>query len=339
MNIAGREIGPHHPPYCVAEISGNHLGSLDRALILILAAKMASADAVKFQCYEADTITIDHDGHGFILEDGPWKGRKLYDLYREAQTPFKWFPKLFEQAEKAGITAFASVFDNSSIDLLEGLGCPAYKISSFEITDIPLIEYAAKTGKPLIISTGMADNNEIEDAYEAGNSPVFLHCTSGYPTPPEQTNLWMLTWLRERYGQFIGLSDHTIGIETTTAATALGACIIEKHLTLARLDGGPDAAFSLEPNEFMAMVEATRMIWASLQPSNASSEAPQRQARRSLYVVQDIKAGEVLTTENVQSIRPAYGLSPKELPNILGKIATCDISRGTPLSEALIVQR
>jgi pseudaminic acid synthase len=334
MKIAGREIGPGHPPYIIAEISCNHRGDIREARALIAQAKQAGADAVKFQAYTADTITLDCDNPDFIIKDGPWKGRKLYELYSETQTPLDWFPALFDCARENDITAFASVFDRSSVDALEKLDCPAYKIASMEIVDIPLIKYAAKTGKPLIISTGMAHYGEIADAVDAGggiDNVAVLHCISGYPSEVAESNLHRMSGLMNPR-RHIGISDHTLGWEVPVAATALGACIIEKHLNLSPSNGSEDAAFSLAPIEFKLMTYKVRQIWQAMQPSEAKSEESSRQLRRSLYVVSDIKAGELFTEQNVRSIRPSYGLPPKNLPDILGQRASKDIKRGTALT-------
>lgn len=339
MKINGREIGPNHPPYVIAEISANHNGSLDRALRLIDAAKYAGADGVKFQCYEASTITLDCDGPGFVLEDGPWKGKRLFDLYRKAQTPFAWFPALFERARAIGITAFSSVFDRSSIDLLESLGCPAYKIASFELTDLPLIRYAASTGKPIILSTGMGSEQEINQAWRtirALTDGIALHCVSGYPTPASESNLTLIALWRAS-GTPVGISDHTTGIEIPIAATALGACVIEKHLKLDRART-VDSAFSLVPNNFKAMVDAVRNTWAALQPSRAQSEEASRPLRRSLYAVADIPAGSPFTNENIRSIRPGHGLPPATIDEVIGKTAARAIARGEPMTADAIAR-
>jgi N-acetylneuraminate synthase len=344
LKIAGRWIGAGHPPYVIAELSGNHKGQLERALRLIDAAKEAGADAVKLQTYTADTITIDHDGPGFTIEGGLWNGRRLHELYREAHTSWEWHPTLFEYARKSDIACFSSPFDPSAVDLLKKLGAPAYKIASFEIVDLPLIRYAAKTGKPLIISTGMAVADEIAEAAiaarEGGAGGIaLLHCVSGYPTPAEEMNLSRIAALAARYDCPIGLSDHTLGTDVSVAATALGAAIIEKHITLARADGGPDAAFSLEPHELAALVRGVRTAYAALGRADcgqAPSENANRAFRRSLYAVKDIAAGDTLTNENVRSIRPGYGLAPKHLPDLLGRRARAAIARGTPMSFELV---
>jgi N-acetylneuraminate synthase len=342
--IAGRRIGPRCPPYVIAELSGNHNGDISRAFALIDAAKRAGADAVKLQTYTADTITIDHDGPGFVIHGGPWHGRRLHDLYREAHTPWDWHPALFEHARKAGIPAFSSPFDRTAIELLERLDTPAYKVASFEIVDLPLIRTMARTGKPLIISTGMADCQEIADALEAAQGAgarevALLHCVSGYPTPPAEANLHTIGDLATRFACPIGLSDHTLGIGVAVAAVALGACVIEKHVTLARADGGPDAGFSLEPHELAALVANCRDAWSALGQAGYERKPSERANaifRRSLYAVADIAAGELLSEHNVRSIRPGHGLPPRHLPEILGRRARQAIKRGTPLGFDMI---
>jgi N-acetylneuraminate synthase len=341
IQINGRKIGPDHLPYVIAEMSGNHNGDLSRAYRLMQAAKDAGADAVKLQTYTADTITIDHNGPGFVIEGGLWSGRRLYELYKEAHTPWDWHPRLFAKGAELGITVFSSPFDPSAVDLLESLGAPAYKIASFEIVDTPLIRYAARTGKPLIISTGMANDGEVAEAVAAAEQGglALLHCVSGYPTPVAEANLRRIAKLASRYDCPVGLSDHTLGIEAAIASISLGSCIIEKHFTLARADGGPDAAFSLEPAELAALVKAVRIAHTALGSSeygHASSERGNMIYRRSLYAVDDIARGETLTPANVRSIRPGYGLAPKHLPDLLGKRARRPIGRGTPLSFDLV---
>ena len=338
ISIAGRAIGSAEPPYIVAELSANHRGDIEQAYQLIAAAKRAGADAIKIQTYTADTITIDHDGPGFRIEGGLWHGRTLYELYQEAYTPWEWHADLFARARALGITIFSSPFDPTAVDFLEQLDAPAYKVASFEIVDLPLIERMAATGKPLIISTGMADAEEIGEAVEAARGAgcreiALLHCTSGYPTPPEDSNLSALAALGS-FGVVTGLSDHTLGIVVPIGAVALGAAIIEKHVTLRRADGGLDSAFSLEPEELADMAEACTTAWKALgRPDyvRAPSEASNLVLRRSLYVVKGIKAGEFFTPENVRSIRPAHGLAPKHLPEILGRRAAVDLPKGTPL--------
>jgi N-acetylneuraminate synthase len=344
LQIAGRRIGPTHPPYVIAELSGNHNGEIARALRLIELAKEAGADAVKLQTYTADTMTIDHDGPGFRIDGGLWDGRSLHELYREAHTPWDWHPRLFEHAAKVGITCFSAPFDASAVEFLEGLGAPAYKIASFEIVDTPLIGKAAKTGKPLIISTGMADEGEIGDAVmvardSGADGIALLHCVSGYPTPAKDANVMRIPALAQRYDCAIGLSDHSLGVEVAVASVALGACVVEKHFTLARADGGPDAAFSLEPDEFASLVKGVRTAHDALGCADygvAPSEQPNLAFRRSLYAVQDIAEGELLTGENVRAIRPGFGLPPKHLPEVLGRRANRAIARGTPLTFELV---
>lgn len=334
--IDGRSIGPAHPPYLIAEMSGNHDGDLNRALALIDAAKAAGADAVKLQTYTADTLTIDHDGPGFRLEGGLWAGRTLHDLYRQAHTPWEWHEPLFARARALGLTIFSSPFDETAVDLLERLDAPAFKIASFELIDHALIRRAARSGRPLIVSTGLATLGEVAEAVEAaGTAPLaLLHCVSGYPTPPEDCNLRTIPHLGEMFGVTVGLSDHTRGVAVPVAATALGATIIEKHFTLSRAEGGVDSAFSLEPDEFKAMADSVRDAWAALGRVHYGvepSEAGGRDYRRSLYVVADVAAGEPLTAANTRSIRPGFGLEPKHLPAVLGRRAARPLARGTPL--------
>jgi N-acetylneuraminate synthase len=344
VSIAGRPIGPDQPPFVIAEMSGNHNGDIGRAFALIEAAKAAGADAVKLQTYTAGTITIDHDGPGFVIEGGLWRGRKLYELYREAHTPWDWHPRLFEHARKVGITVFSSPFDPTAVDFLEGLGAPAYKVASFEIVDTPLVARMAATGKPLIVSTGLASPEDIADAVAAARGAgdgglILLHCTSGYPTPPEQMHLRTLGDLAARHGALVGLSDHTMGTAVSVAAVALGACVIEKHFTLARADGGPDAAFSLEPDELARLVRDGRDAWAALggvHYEEVEAEAAARDHRRSLYVVADVRAGEPLSPANVRSIRPGHGLAPKHLAAVLGRPAARDLKRGEPLDWTML---
>ena len=342
--IAGRKIGPGHSPYVIAELSGNHNGQLERAFRLIEVAMEAGADAVKLQTYTADTITIDYDGPGFAIEGGLWSGRKLYDLYQKAQTPWEWHEALFEKARQIGITAFSTPFDFTAVDFLEKLNAPAYKIASFEIIDIPLIEYVAATGKPMIISTGMANLSEIEEAVAAARGAgcrdlAVLHCVSGYPTPCGDANLRTIPDLAAKLGVTVGLSDHTMGVAVSIAAVALGATILEKHVTLARADGGPDSAFSLEPHELAQLVAATADAHAALGSVNyalKSSEQGSMAFRRSLYVVAPIRKGERFTERNIRSIRPGYGLPPKLLPDIIGRNAARDIDRGAAMTLDMI---
>ena len=344
IEIDGRRIGPDEPPYVLAELSANHAGELSRALEIIDAAAEAGADGVKLQTYTADTITLDHDGPGFTIEGGLWDGRRLHELYEEAHTPWDWHPALFERARSRGLGVFSSPFDPTAIAFLQGLGCPAYKIASFEAVDLPLIEAAARTGKPLVISSGMADDAEIAEALAAARGAgceqlLLLHCVSGYPTPPEDSNLATIPDMAARFEAPIGLSDHTLGTAVPVAAVALGAVFIEKHFTLRRADGGPDAAFSLEPDELAAMVEGVRTAWAArgrVDYGRKASESGNAQFRRSLYAVADIDQGEFFSESNIRSIRPGFGLAPKHLPELLGRRAAQAIARGTPLSAELV---
>jgi len=345
LKISSKKIGENYPVFIIAELSANHLQKFDNAVKLIKAAKEAGADAVKLQTYTPDTITIDCDNEYFQIKQGTlWDGKILYQLYKEAYTPWEWQPKLKEIAESEGLIFFSSVFDKSAVDFLEEIDVPAYKIASFEITDIPLIEYVASKGKPVIISTGIATLSDIEEAVNAckrmGNNQIaLLKCTSAYPAPLEEINLRTIPNMAATFKTVVGLSDHTLGISVPIASVALGACIIEKHLTLDRSLGGPDAAFSLEPEEFRAMVKAVREIEKAL--GEVSYELSERIKRsrefsRSLFVVKDMKAGEVFTEENVRSIRPGYGLHPKFLNKVLGRRAACDIKAGTPLEWGMI---
>lgn len=332
MKIAGREIGPGHEPYIVCELSGNHGGTLEGALRLLEAAAATGADAIKIQSYTPDTITIDHDAPDFSIE---WAGerRTLYDLYREAHTPFEWHPALFERARELGVTLFSSPFDETAVDMLEGLGCPAYKIASFEIVDLPLIAHVARKGKPMIMSTGMASQYEIRAAVDTARNNgcddiALLHCVSSYPTPIEDANISTITLLDWTFGRVTGLSDHTQGNAAAIAAVVLGASIIEKHFTLTH--EGPDAEFSIGPGEFTSLVTDCKNAWKSLGRPKFGL-GTERSLRRSLYVVADIAAGEPFTTDNIRSIRPGHGMAPKHLPELLGKPAPRDMSRGEPL--------
>jgi pseudaminic acid synthase len=340
IEIAGRKVGPGHEPFVICELSGNHNGSLDRALTMIDAAAATGCDAIKIQTYTADTITLDVDRPEFRIHGGLWDGRSLYELYQEAQTPYEWHPALFERARARGVILFSSPFDETAVDLLASLDAPAYKIASFEAVDLPLIAYAAARGKPLIISTGMANLAEMEAAkaaaLEAGApGVVLLHCVSSYPAALEDANVRTVADMAQRFGCPIGLSDHTPGTAASVAAIAMGACVIEKHFTLARSDGGPDAAFSLEPAEFTALVRDCKDAWKALGGINydlLGSERGNVQFRRSLYVTAPVKAGEVLSRANLRSVRPGNGLAPAELAKVLGRPAARDIERGEPLA-------
>lgn len=338
--VGDREIGPSSPPYIICELSGNHNGSLERALTMIDAAADTGCDAIKLQSYTADTITIDCDLPDFRISGGLWDGRSLYELYQEAHTPFEWHGALFARAKERGVAIFSTPFDESSADLLEQLNCPIYKIASFEIVDLPLIAYVARKRRPMIMSTGLAGLGDIERAVSTARSNgcddlILLHCISSYPAPTDQANIRTIPHLADAFGVHCGLSDHTHGTATSVAAIALGAVAIEKHFTLARADGGPDSAFSLEPAEFRALTEDCRNAWRSLGDVSyrlQPAEAQNVKFRRSLYVVRDIAAGELLTSENVRSIRPGYGLQPRYLPNVLSRRARHRIARGTALA-------
>jgi pseudaminic acid synthase len=342
--IAGRPVGPGHPPYVICELSGNHNGSLDKALEMIEVAAATGCDAIKLQTYTPDTITIRHDGPGFRIEEGLWRGRTLHELYEEAHTPFEWHEPLFERARRLGVTLFSSPFDETAVALLEGLGAPAYKIASFEAVDLPLIARVARCGKPVIISTGMCSLAEIQEAVTTTRAHgchdiVLLHCVSSYPAVFEDANLATIPHLADAFHVVAGLSDHTPGSATPVAAVALGACVIEKHFTLAREDGGPDAAFSLEPAEFRTLVEDCRNAWRAVGRVTYDIEGSERANvvfRRSLYAVQAIARGEPFTTANVRSIRPGLGLAPKHLPRLLGRRAARDVAFGEPITEDIV---
>lgn len=345
MNIAGRQIGPGQPAYVIAELSANHGHDFDEACALVRAAKEAGADAVKLQTYTPDTLTIDCDRPDFMIGAGTiWAGRKLYDLYGEAYTPWAWHPRLMALANELGLACFSTPFDDTAVDFLEKLDVPAHKIASFENVDLALIQRVARTGKPIILSTGMASLEEIGEAVQAvrgeGNDQLaLLKCTSAYPAPPDEMNLRTIPDLASRFGVPAGLSDHTLGVEAAVAAVCLGACVIEKHFTLSRAKPGPDSAFSLEPAEFRQMVTAIRTVERAL--GQVSYEPTERERasrvfRRSLYIVRDVRAGEVLTQDNVRSIRPGYGLPPKHLDAVLGRRAACAIARGTALAWNLV---
>ncbi|HEV2397048.1 MAG TPA: pseudaminic acid synthase [Candidatus Sulfotelmatobacter sp.] len=345
IQIGERTIGCGQPVYVIAELSANHNQSFERAVQILRAAKDAGVDAVKLQTYTAESITIASKREYFQIRGGTlWDGRTLYDLYREAHTPWEWQPKLKRVCDELGMDMFSSAFDTSAVDFLEKMGVPAHKIASPELVDVPLIQKMARTGKPLILSTGMATLEEIDEAIDtaraAGAAQIaLLRCTSAYPAPAEEMNLRSIPDMVQRFGLPVGLSDHTPGIATAVTAVALGASLIEKHLTLSRADGGPDGAFSLEPDEFKLLVQAIRCAEKSLgrvQYGPTPHEMNTRAYRRSLFVVRDMKKGEVFTSENVRSIRPANGLHTRYLPEILGQHAASDIERGTPVSWSLV---
>ena len=339
FEIAGRKIGADRPPYVIAELSANHNGNYDTARRIMDAAKAAGADAVKIQTYTPDTITLDVSSEDFIIHGGLWDGRRLYDLYKEAHMPWGWHGGLFDHAKSIGLTIFSSPFDPTAVDLLDDLGAPAFKIASFEAIDLPLIQYAATKGKPLIISTGMADRTEIEEAVSAARAGgceqlAILHCVSGYPAPAADYNLRTIPDLIEHFGLTTGLSDHTLDNTTAIASIAMGVSIIEKHFTLDRNGGGPDDSFSLEPAEMAALCRGVKTAWEALgriDYGRKSSEQANVKFRRSLYVVHDLKAGEELTVDNVRSVRPGYGLPPKHLGAILGRRLKVDAVKGTAL--------
>jgi N-acetylneuraminate synthase len=344
IEIAGRKIGAEHSPYVICELSGNHNGSLERCLTMVDAAADTGCDAIKIQTYTADTITLDVDRPEFKIHGGLWDGRTLYELYEEAHTPFEWHAAIFERARQRGVTIFSSPFDETAVDLLDSLGAPAFKIASFEAVDLPLIKYAAAKGKPLIISTGMANLTEMQTALDtalAAGAPgvLLLHCVSSYPATFADANVRTVPDMAARFGCPIGLSDHTPGTAASVAAVSLGACAVEKHFTLARADGGPDAAFSLEPAEFKALVDDTKNAWAALGRAHydvLGSEATSLLFRRSLYVTADVKKGEPLTRANVRSVRPGNGLPPADLDKVLAGRATRDLTRGEPLDWSMV---
>lgn len=340
IEIDGRKIGTGTRPYIVAELSANHNGSIETALTLIEQAKQAGADAIKLQTYRADTITIDSHRPEFKIDTGLWKGKTLYELYEEAYTPWDWHKTLFDKARTMGITLFSSPFDKTAVDFLEDLNTPAYKIASFEAIDTPLIKYVASTQKPMIISTGMADKEEIQEAIDAAKSAgckdlAILHCVSGYPAKASDYNLRTLVDMQKQFQLITGLSDHTLDNTTAIASVALGAAIIEKHFTLNRNGGGPDDSFSLEPDDLKALCQNSNTAWQALggvDYGHKSSEKDNVKFRRSLYFVKAISEGDIITQDNVKSIRPGYGLAPKYLEDIVGKKVKYDIEQGTPVS-------
>jgi N-acetylneuraminate synthase len=345
IKIGDRIIGDNSPVYIIAELSANHNQDFDQAVKLIKAAKDAGADAIKLQTYTPDTITIDCDNEYFRIGKGTiWEGKTLYKLYQEAYTPWEWQPKLKQIANDLGMDLFSSPFDHTAVDFLEEMGVPAYKVASFELVDIPLIQYIAGTGKAIIMSTGMATLSEIDEAVTAAREAgckelALLKCTSAYPADPTEMNLCTIPHMAEAFGVPVGLSDHTLGIAVPVAAVALGACIVEKHFTLFRKIPGPDSSFSLEPHEFKAMVDAIRTTEKALGKVSyevTEKEAASRIFRRSLFVVKDIKAGETFTAENIRSVRPGYGLHPRSIEDVIGRKASQQIPRGTPLEWRLI---
>jgi N-acetylneuraminate synthase len=338
--IAGRAIGPSHPPFVIAEMSGNHNHSLERALEIVDAAADAGAHAIKLQTYTADTITLNSDAEDFHIHGGLWDGKTLYQLYQEAHMPWEWHKPLFEHARRQEITIFSSPFDNTAVDLLEDLNAPAYKIASFEAVDLPLIKYVASTGKPMIISTGMANAEEIQEAIDAARSGgckelAILHCVSGYPAPAADYNLRTIPDMIQRFGLVTGLSDHTLDNTTAITSVAMGASIIEKHFTLDRSGGGPDDSFSLEPAELAALCKDSKTAWAALgyvDYGRKSSEQGNVKFRRSLYVVKDMQVGDILASDNLRSVRPGFGLPPKHLNTLMGKRINRQLKAGTPMS-------
>jgi len=338
ISINGRAIGMAHPPYVIAEMSANHNGSLERAFTILAQAKAAGADAVKIQSYTADTITLDCDNEDFMIRGGLWDGRRLHELYREAEMPWAWHKPLFERARELGLTIFSSPFDHSAVDLLASLDAPAYKIASFEAIDIPLIQYVASVGKPMIISTGMASQQEIDEAVDAAlgagcTQLAVLRCVSGYPAPAADYDLRTIVDMRERYGLVTGLSDHTLDNTTAITSVALGASIIEKHFTLDRQGGGPDDSFSLEPPELAALCSSARVAWSALgqvRYGPAPSERSNVKFRRSIYFVKDLAAGELITADAIRVVRPGFGALPKHFQSMVGRRTKQAVARNTP---------
>ncbi len=340
IEIAGQRIGEGNSPFVIAELSANHNGKLETALKIIEEAKRAGADAVKLQTYKPDTITLASDHEDFRIHGGLWDGRTLYDLYQEAHMPWEWHAPLFQRAREVGITIFSSPFDATAVDLLESLGAPAYKIASFEAVDLPLIRYVAATGKPMIISTGMADEAEIQEAIDAARAGgctqlAILHCVSGYPAPAAEYNLRTIPDMIGRFGVPTGLSDHTLDNTTAIAAVAMGACIIEKHFTLDRNGGGPDDSFSLEPADLAALCRDARTAWEAMGKvdySRKPSEQANLKFRRSLYFVKDLSAGDVVGADAVRSVRPGYGAAPKLIDQVIGSRVRRDVRACTPVN-------
>ena len=339
ITIAGRKIGPAHLPYVIAEMSANHNGNIETAFRIIEEAKKAGADAIKIQTYTPDTLTLKSDLPDFQIIDGLWAGRTLYELYEWAHTPWNWHKPMFEHAKKVGLTIFSSPFDSTAVDLLEDLNAPAYKIASFEAVDLPLIRYVASTGKPMIISTGLADAEEIAEAIDAARGAgcsqlAILHCVSGYPAPAGDYNLQTIPDMMRRFGVVTGLSDHTLDNATAIASVALGAAIIEKHFTLDRKGGGPDDSFSLEPRDLQELCRNAKIAWEALGKVNysqKSSEASNAKFRRSLYFVKDLKAGDLITEDAVRSVRPGFGVPPKYWMSLIGRRIGRDVMQNTPV--------
>lgn len=340
IKIDDVNIGYGFPPYIVAEISANHNGSIDRAKKIMLSAKCQGANAVKLQTYTADTITIDSCDEDFIIKGGLWDGKSLYELYKLAETPFEWHKPLFDYAKSIDITCFSTPFDETAVDLLEDLNAPAYKIASFEVIDLPLIKYVASTKKPMVISTGLANFEEIKEAVDCAQQYgcedlILLHCISAYPAPVNQSNLLTIPDLANKFDVLSGLSDHTLGTTVSVSSVALGACFIEKHFTLDRKDEGVDSKFSLEPNEFKKLCVDTKIAWEALGSAGydrKQAEISNVQFRRSLYFIENLKSGQVIESQHVRSIRPGFGLKPKFLNEVIGKKVCEDISKGTPVS-------
>jgi N-acetylneuraminate synthase len=344
ITIDGREIGENKPPYIIAELSANHNGVLEKALDTISEAKKRGAHAIKLQTYSADTMTIDCNKEDFIIKGGLWDGYQLYELYKLAQTPFSWFKTMFDHASKVGITCFSTPFDETAVDLLEELNTPAYKIASFEATDLPLIKYVASTKKPMIVSTGMADFQEIEEMVEAATDAgckdlIILHCISSYPAPIDQSNLRTITDLRDRFGVQVGLSDHTTTNTASVVATTLGASLIEKHFILDRNDKGPDSSFSIMPEELEKLCQETSDAWLSMGEAGYERKVAERgnaKFRRSVYFVKDLNAGDIITADSIRRIRPGFGLPPKYEEELIGKRVVQDVTIGTATSWNLI---
>jgi pseudaminic acid synthase len=338
FKINNRLIDPSQPPYIVAELSANHNGSLERALKTIDAAQRCGADAVKLQTYTAETMTIDCDAPDFMIKGGPWDGYKLFDLYKWAETPYEWHQALFDHAQARGITIFSTPFDETAVDLLESLNTPAYKIASFELVDLPLIHYAASTGKPMILSTGMASEVEIEQAIQTAREAgckdlLLLHCISSYPAPIDQANLRQIPELANRFCLPTGLSDHTMGTAASIAAVALGACMIEKHVTLSLADKGPDSAFSIEPNDFFNLCRDARKAWRALGKAGFERQKAEEGStvfRRSIYFIKDLPSGHIVGPDDIRRIRPGMGLAPKYFDQIIGRGLNQDVKRGQP---------